>query len=335
MDVTIFDGSATKPCSTEQAKAAADQPGVAWIDIRLQGTDSTPDPDLLTAVDIHPTAMHQLLTHGLGTDFLMTPDDVHGVCWLDDDDGSPASQVYFTWNQQRLVTVRNAGDAAIGQVRQRVTERVAVLHEHPSTLLGVVLQLMLATVQRGLTRTMIGVGSLDMEIIATNTPKAQQTQQLNVFRTAFQPLALRFPMYVVNVEASLIDPGSVAGLDEAGMAQMQQFLSAVQGTASLIDNLAGSIRNAAQDIQAQVGSWQSDRINVLTIVTMIFLPISFLTGYFGMNFSWLDNQLDSFASWLVLGAVLPVLLVAVCIALLRTGGYTMPRLFHRRRRPTA
>jgi len=335
VDVTFFDGSTTKPCSTAQAKAAADQPGIAWIDIQLQGSDSTPDPELLNAVDIDPTAMTQLLTHGLGTDFLMTPDDVHGVCWIDDGDGSPASQVYFTWNQQRLVTVRNAGDTAIEQVRQRVTERVAVLHEHPSTLLGVVLQLLLATVQRGLTRTMIGVGSLDMEIIATNTPKPEQTQQLNAFRTAFQPLALRFPMYVVNVEASLIDPGSVAGLDEAGMAQMQQFLSAVQGTASLIDNLAGAIRNAAQDIQAQVGSWQSDRINVLTIVTMIFLPISFLTGYFGMNFTWLDNQLNSFGSWLVLGVVLPVLLIAVCVALLRTGGYTMPRLFHRRRRPTA
>jgi magnesium transporter len=135
------------------------------------------------------------------------------------------------------------------------------------------------------------------------------------------------------VQASLIYPGTVAGLDTDGMAQMQQFLGSVQGTSSLIDNLAGSVRNAAQDIQAQVGTWQSNRINVLTIVTMIFLPISFLTGYFGMNFTWLDNQLTSFWSWLLLGFGLPILLVVSCVTLLATSGYTVPRLL-RRKHPT-
>lgn len=90
--------------------------------------------------------------------------------------------------------------------------------------------------------------------------------------------------------------------------------------------------SAAQDIQAQVGAWQSNRINVLTIVTMIFLPITFLTGYFGMNFSWLDNQLNSYANWMALGVALPILLVLGCSALLAARGYTVPRIFKRRRR---
>ena len=332
MDVTIFDGATTKPCSVAEAQAAANQPGIAWIDLRLQGGDLEPAQALLEAVGIDPTAVKKVLGKYLGTDFLMTPTEVHGVCWIDDVDGSPSEQVFFAWNQLRLVTVRNAGDIAIAGIRQRITERVDVLRKDPSTLLGVVLQLMLASVQRGLTRTMIGVGTLDMEIIATATPKPDQTAQLNAFRTAFQPLALRFPMYVVNVQASLIDPGTVAGLDADGMGQMQQFLSAVQATSGLIDNLAGGIRNAAQDIQAQVSTWQGNRINVLTIVTMIFLPISFLTGYFGMNFTWLDNQLNSFWSWILLGVALPILLIAVCVYLLATSGYTVPKIFRRKHR---
>lgn len=229
------------------------------------------------------------------------------------------------------MTVRSDGDAAVAQIRDLVSERVAVLTQDPSTLLGVVLQLMLATVQRGLTTTMIGIGSLDMEIIATDTPQKAQTQQLNTYRTAFAPLALRFPMYLVNVQASLIDPGSVAGLNAGGMAQLQQFLASAQSTNGLIDNLAAAIRNAAQDIQAQVSTWQGNRINVLTIVTMLFLPISFLTGYFGMNFTWLEDQLDSFWSWMLLGVGLPVLLVAGSVAMLATSGYTVPRLLRRGR----
>ncbi|MBK9741301.1 MAG: hypothetical protein IPO93_17855 [Actinobacteria bacterium] len=307
--------------------------GHLLIDVKLAGGDTDAASAMLQAVGIDANAAQQVLSGGLGTEFSLAPAAAHGVCWIDDNDGHPAVQVYFAWNEMRLVTVRSDGDAAIAQVRQRVSERVDVIKQHPSTLFGVVLQLMLASVQRGLTQTMIDVGTLDMEIIATATPKSDQTQRLNEFRTAFQPLALRFPMYVVNVRAALIDPGPVTGMDDAGMSQLQQLLSAVQGTSGLIDTLASGIRNAAQDIQGQVGSWQSDRINVLTIVTMVFLPISFLTGYFGMNFTWFDNQLDSFWSWLLFGVVLPIGLVLISVTALATGGYTMPRLFRRRRRP--
>ncbi len=330
MDATLFDGSTTQPCSVDQAKAAANQPGIAWIDVRLQGNDQDQAAGILQAAGIDPATAQQVLARGLATDFAMTPEVVHGVCWLDDADGSPSEQVFFTWNQMRLITVRRGGDIAVQQIRERISERVDVLKQEPSTLLGVVLQLMLASLQRGLTRTMIGVGTLDMEIIATSKPTPSQSQQLNDYRTALQPLAVRFPMYLVNVQASLIDPGKVAGLDDAGMHEMQQFLASVQSTSGLIDSLAGSIRNTAQDIQAQVGSWQSDRINVLTIVTMIFLPISFLTGYFGMNFAWLDNRLDSMWTWIIWGIGLPIALVVVCVWLLASGGYTLPRLIKRR-----
>ena len=98
---------------------------------------------------------------------------------------------------------------------------------------------------------------------------------------------------------------------------------------------ASAVRNAAQDIQAQVQNFQGQRINVLTIVTMIFLPITFITGYFGMNFTWLDDQLNSWASWFILGLLLPILLVIVSSLALASGGYTMPRLIRRRKPRTA
>ena len=332
MEATLFDGTSTTPCTAAQAQASANQPGITWIDVRLQGGDEQDATSLLEAVGIDPAQAHRVLTAGLGTDFSLTSSAIQGVCWIDDADGSPAVQVYFTWNQQRLVTVRSAGDTAIADIRQRIGERADILTKDPSTLPGVVLQLMLATVQTGLTRTMIDVGALDMEIIATDTPQKSQSQQLSTYRTSFAPIALRFPMYLVNVEAALIDPAPVEGLESSGMSQMQQFLNAVQSTNGLIDNLADAVRNTSQDIQAQVSTWQGNRINVLTIVTMIFLPITFLTGYFGMNFNWLDNQLNSFWSWILLGLALPILLVVVSSGLLIASGYNVPRLLRRRSR---
>jgi magnesium transporter len=191
---------------------------------------------------------------------------------------------------------------------------------------------MLATVQRGLTELMIQVGALDMQILVTSTPKADQSNALTALRQRFSDIALRFPMYMVNVQAALIDPVPIDGLDDAGMAQLQRFLTSAQATGGLIGNLAEAIKSATQDLQAQVSAFQGARINVLTIVTMIFLPISFLTGYFGMNFTWLDNQLDSYWVWMGLGVGLPILLVVLSVVSLARSGYTLPRAFTRRKR---
>lgn len=333
MEATIFDGHSTSACSVEEATAAANRPGISWIDIRLESGDTAAGSQILQAVGIDPAAAHEVMTNGLGTDFTISPTEVSGVCWLDDNDGSPAVQVFFSWNQRRLVTVRTSGDVAIAEVRQRVAQRTEVLEADNSTLPGVVLQFMLATVQTGLTKQMIDVGALDMQIIATATPKSEQGVQLQQMRQAFSQLAMRFPLYQVNVQAALIDPGTVEGLDQAGLAQMQQFLASVQSTSGLIGSLADAIKAATQDVQAQVSAWQGARINVLTIVTMIFLPITFLTGYFGMNFAWLDNQLNSFGMWLMLGVLVPVVIVIVSAALLRSGGYSVPKMFKHRDNP--
>jgi magnesium transporter len=50
---------------------------------------------------------------------------------------------------------------------------------------------------------------------------------------------------------------------------------------------------------------QGEQINRLTLVTVIFLPISFLTGFFGMNFTWMANGMGSPAAFLLLGILLP------------------------------
>ena len=56
---------------------------------------------------------------------------------------------------------------------------------------------------------------------------------------------------------------------------------------------------------------QGEQINRLTIVSIIFLPISFLTGFFGMNFNWMADNLGSLWAFLTLGVLLPLVSAGV------------------------
>ncbi|MFL5870557.1 MAG: magnesium transporter CorA family protein [Solirubrobacterales bacterium] len=56
----------------------------------------------------------------------------------------------------------------------------------------------------------------------------------------------------------------------------------------------------------------------LTIVATIFLPLSFITGFFGMNFTWLTDRIESGPAFWLLGVgalVLPLLFIVVFLEL--------------------
>jgi len=71
---------------------------------------------------------------------------------------------------------------------------------------------------------------------------------------------------------------------------------------------------AATQLYALLGDTLSRQATVvgerLTLVAIIFLPLTVSTGFFGMNFGWLTNSIGSLAAFVLLGVVLPVALVA-------------------------
>jgi magnesium transporter len=84
---------------------------------------------------------------------------------------------------------------------------------------------------------------------------------------------------------------------------------------------ARAYRDECQDALGLAGADNSDRqgdfINILTVMSAVFLPLTFLTSYFGMNFGVITRDLDSVWSYVLLGIALPVATVAATVAILQ------------------
>jgi magnesium transporter len=74
----------------------------------------------------------------------------------------------------------------------------------------------------------------------------------------------------------------------------------------LVDGLDYTANTMAQVIDLRLNS----TMYRLTVVATIFLPLTFIVGFFGMNFGWMVNRIDTFAGFVLLGLVLPLLLAA-------------------------
>ncbi len=67
----------------------------------------------------------------------------------------------------------------------------------------------------------------------------------------------------------------------------------------------------------QVNNRQNDIMRQLAAVSTLFLPLTFLTGYFGMNFPEMIRGVESPTAFLLLGVALPVLMVVASLVLMK------------------
>jgi magnesium transporter len=86
-----------------------------------------------------------------------------------------------------------------------------------------------------------------------------------------------------------------------------------------VNRLVDGIDAAADELATVIDLRLNETIYLLTVVATIFLPLTFFTGFFGMNFKWLTDRIETSLAFWLLGVGLLVVGVALIVLLVVRG----------------
>ena len=78
-----------------------------------------------------------------------------------------------------------------------------------------------------------------------------------------------------------------------------------------VDRLPASIDAAADAIGMLLDLQLNERTYLVSVVATIFVPLTFVTGFFGMNFGWMVDHIDSAIAFWLLGIAIPIATAAL------------------------
>jgi magnesium transporter len=107
--------------------------------------------------------------------------------------------------------------------------------------------------------------------------------------------------------------GRVKGLEQDSERYFDRIATQVNRIVEGIDAAAAGVANMV-DLRV------NETIYYLTVVSTVFLPLTFITGFFGMNFGWMVRNIDSPAAFVLLGVGGCVVGVGVTLLAIRRRG---------------
>jgi magnesium transporter len=221
-----------------------------------------------------------------------------------------------------VITVRHGAAGDPSKARGRVEEHPELLKVGPATVVWGILDVVVDDYVPAVEAMESSIEQVEQAIFAGREDLTKRIYllktELNELYRALHPLLA--PLEAMERGVFEVDAGlrryfrdvadHVRRLQEEVVAHREQLAAALEANLSLV-----SVR------QNEISAQQNRVVKQLTVVATVFLPLTFITGFFGQNFGWMVSRLDSAAVFFVLGIGS---LVASCIALyawFRRGGY--------------
>jgi len=163
------------------------------------------------------------------------------------------------------------------------------------------------------------IDGLEAEILEQPTDEHLQ----RIFEIRRRLVAMR---RVVSPQRDLLARGTDDILELPGLEHdTRNYFRDVYDHMLRISDLLDSYRDLLASSRDAYLSMVSNRLNAiskqLTVVATIFLPLAFVTGFFGQNFKWMTDHIQSFAAFAIFGVGGMVFAGAALLIWFRRGRY--------------
>ena len=205
--------------------------------------------------------------------------------------------------------------SALNEIRAQFAERAEELEKSPYQAAAIVLQLLLGALDQA-------TSAIDVRLQEFRSPRNPTTIDLTVLTDRLQRLRSAWSAidrYSTTVRSAIVGIEAL-GIDQRAAAELNNYADQVDDIEHRLHERYQWGADIAQSSAAAIAKRQGEQINRLTIVSLMFLPITFLNGFFGMNFDWMIDTLGSPAAFLLLGIVLPTASVIVTVLWLKRRG---------------
>lgn len=244
--------------------------------------------------------------------------------YVDERDEVEFGEVSVFLSDRFIITVRRGSARGLADARRRLERRPELLAEGPGAALWAVLDTVVddyTPVIEGLEQDIEEIEATVFQGAAAATRRIYHLRrEVSDFYRAVHPL-------LGPLEA--IERGGYDLLGEA----VRPFFRDVNDHVKFADeeivnqrDLLAVILQANMAVisveQTSISVRQNETSKQLTIIATIFLPLTFLTGFFGQNFGWMVNHVRSFWTFAVLGIGAMVVSGLVLAWWFKRSGYT-------------
>ena len=308
------DGSAAS-ADRETVQRLLEKGELLWLDLHR------PDADelgmLATVFGIHHLAIDDAAQFGQRPKLLDYDDFTQLIAYGVQEGSDDLVEVHFFYSERYLVTVRHGDCAAFAEVRKRLAHRgkpisrLLLMHHILDELTDGFFPVLSSFDDR--------VDQLQDAIFARPTD-GQLSELFNMKRWLIGVRKVITPQR--DLVASLV--GGVAELP--GMTrEIERYFRDLYDHLIRISDLVDSYRDLLTGSMDAYLSTVSNRLNAimkqLTLIATIFLPLSFLTGFFGQNFAWMVQRIGGLGAFLVLGLGIDLAIVTSMLLVFRRRGW--------------
>jgi magnesium transporter len=227
-------------------------------------------------------------------------------------------EVHCFYSERFLVTVHREACPAFAEIRKRYQQREKAI-EHPSLLLYRVIDGLVDSFFPSLAAFDDRIDELEDGIFLNADDRQlqeifQMKRLLVTMRKAATPQRDAF--------ASLM--GGVAelpGLDEEDERYFRDIYDHLIRISDLIDSYRDLLTGAMDVYLSTVSNRLNSVMKQLTIIATIFLPLTFITGFFGQNFDWMVGHIGSWPVFLGLGVGTELLAILALVAFFKRRGW--------------